>query len=314
MNFTPLLDTAIGLALVYLGASLIVSLTNESIAGILGSRGKHLKGNLERLLKDSPFGAALTDNPVFQETTKRYRSYADPMALAQVIVGSLLKRGARAEKPADLITFIEEAIKKEESSLKTTLVGLAHSAGTMERFTRELSVWLDRSLTVMGEAYKRWAQVKSFIIGAVVAVLFNIDSLAVAERLYRDKELRDVMATAGEQYVQATSAEVQDRCTKMALEERKQAAECAPMQNLADALAKRADHFGRLPIGWNAAKPIESLSADARPGLHLRLAGWLLTALALMLGAPFWFDVLNRVVNVRSGMRRPEAEPPPNPR
>jgi hypothetical protein len=169
-------------------------------------------------------------------------------------------------------------------------------------------VWLDRCLTVMGEAYKRGAQVKSFIIGAVVAVLFNIDSLAVAERLYRDKELRDVMATAGEQYVQTTSAEVQDRCMKMALEERKQVAECAPMQNLADSLAKRTDHFGRLPIGWNAAQ-----SADARPGLHLRLAGWLLTALALMLGAPFWFDVLNRVVNVRSGMRRPEAEPP-NPR
>jgi hypothetical protein len=74
MNVTPLLDTAIGLALVYLGASLIVSLTSESIAGILGSRGKQLKGNLDRLLKDSPFGATLNDNPVFQETTKRYRS------------------------------------------------------------------------------------------------------------------------------------------------------------------------------------------------------------------------------------------------
>jgi hypothetical protein len=35
--------------------------------------------------------------------------------------------------------------------------------------------------------------------------------------------------------------------------------------------------------------------------------GWLITALAVSLGAPFWFDLLNRLINVRHGMRRPET-------
>jgi len=30
------------------------------------------------------------------------------------------------------------------------------------------------------------------------------------------------------------------------------------------------------------------------------------TALAISLGAPFWFNLLNRLVNIRHGMRRPE--------
>ena len=44
-----------------------------------------------------------------------------------------------------------------------------------------------------------------------------------------------------------------------------------------------------------------------------RWLGWLLTALAISIGAPFWFDLLNRLVNVRHGVRRPEPEKPASP-
>jgi hypothetical protein len=46
-----------------------------------------------------------------------------------------------------------------------------------------------------------------------------------------------------------------------------------------------------------------------------KFAGWVLTALAVTLGAPFWFDLLNRLVNLRSSGRRPVASTatPPNP-
>ena len=36
--------------------------------------------------------------------------------------------------------------------------------------------------------------------------------------------------------------------------------------------------------------------------------GWVLTALAVSLGAPFWFDLLSRFVNIRSGGRPPKVE------
>jgi hypothetical protein len=38
--------------------------------------------------------------------------------------------------------------------------------------------------------------------------------------------------------------------------------------------------------------------------------GWLITALAVMLGAPFWFDVLNKFMVIRSTVKPYEKSPP----
>jgi hypothetical protein len=39
--------------------------------------------------------------------------------------------------------------------------------------------------------------------------------------------------------------------------------------------------------------------------------GWLITILAVSLGAPFWFDTLNRIIAIRSAGRAPEERPRP---
>jgi hypothetical protein len=60
-----------------------------------------------------------------------------------------------------------------------------------------------------------------------------------------------------------------------------------------------------VPLGWSAGE-----AGDARYWLRSAM-GWLLTALAISLGAPFWFDVLNRFMHVRSAGRAPEERPKP---
>jgi hypothetical protein len=66
-------------------------------------------------------------------------------------------------------------------------------------------------------------------------------------------------------------------------------------------LQQRNETLGRLPIGW----PVQSV--DGFPWWLTAPLGWLLTALAISLGATFWFDLLNRLVNIRHGMRKPEV-------
>jgi hypothetical protein len=90
-----------------------------------------------------------------------------------------------------------------------------------------------------------------------------------------------------------------------------------------------------LPIGWDGTAWCTTLrlavrdigthlecaepKADATQGVQkpqkpksillnqlLLAAGYLTTALAAMLGSPFWFDILGRLVNVRSALK-PEA-------
>ena len=40
-----------------------------------------------------------------------------------------------------------------------------------------------------------------------------------------------------------------------------------------------------------------------------RIVGWLLTIIAVSLGAPFWFDLLNRFITIRASGKAPEEAP-----
>lgn len=66
-----------------------------------------------------------------------------------------------------------------------------------------------------------------------------------------------------------------------------------------------------LPIGWSHHR-FENLSTTLlRPVSVLEtLIGWLITALAISLGAPFWFDVLNKFMVIRSTVKPTEKSQP----
>jgi hypothetical protein len=66
----------------------------------------------------------------------------------------------------------------------------------------------------------------------------------------------------------------------------------------------RNDTLGKVPLGWAEGKPTLDALKQATAS---QWAGWVFTALAVSLGASFWFDLLGRFVNIRHGMRRPEA-------
>jgi hypothetical protein len=58
-----------------------------------------------------------------------------------------------------------------------------------------------------------------------------------------------------------------------------------------------------LPIGWTSFPPV--LNAD----FALQVAGWLITATTALFGAPFWFDLMQRVVRMRATGAKPEEVP-----
>lgn len=80
-----------------------------------------------------------------------------------------------------------------------------------------------------------------------------------------------------------------------------------------------------IPVGWvSKGTAAESRNGQIAPGfggagdfaaygklLRQHGLGWLLTALAATLGAPFWFDMLNRVISIRAAGKPPEEEPKP---
>lgn len=67
--------------------------------------------------------------------------------------------------------------------------------------------------------------------------------------------------------------------------------------------AAAMDALMALPIGWTTFPP--TLGLD----FALQAAGWLITASTAMFGAPFWFDLMQRVVRMRGTGARPDELP-----
>jgi len=63
------------------------------------------------------------------------------------------------------------------------------------------------------------------------------------------------------------------------------------------------DAMMALPIGWTHFPPAPG--AD----FALQVAGWIITASTALFGAPFWFDLMQRVVRLRSTGTRPDELP-----
>ena len=63
----------------------------------------------------------------------------------------------------------------------------------------------------------------------------------------------------------------------------------------------------RLPIGWSDVVAGNWPAGNEWGGVWRRtvasLFGWLLTAFAVSLGAPFWFDALNKIMVIRSTVK-----------
>jgi hypothetical protein len=302
MTLTTLVDVAIGLALVYMGASLFVTIVNEYVSQLAKLRAKQLTADLKSLIDSDDAVALLVTNPAFApffEEGTVGGTYVDPTVLARQLVGGLRKGATGVATMGDLVSAIAAL---PASNLRTQLLAMSQVAtNNVDKFVENVSSWVDRSLTMLGEVYKKRMQVISLAISLGIAVLFNIDTIGVASHLYRDKETRDAVSLLASDFVQQTSRATLDRCMQIEAAAMRTAPECAGVSSLLGGLQQRNETLGRLPIGW----PVQSV--DGFPWWLTAPLGWLLTALAISLGATFWFDLLNRLVNIRHGMRKPEV-------
>jgi hypothetical protein len=107
--------------------------------------------------------------------------------------------------------------------------------------------------------------------------------------LWHDKNMRDVVAAAATEYMKANT-QPQTALTPDAAEQQ---------------IKQAGSLVGRLPLplGW------DNISSDTSSSTGLLVArkilGFLLTAFAISLGAPFWFDLLQNVANLRGAGPKP---------
>jgi hypothetical protein len=72
---------------------------------------------------------------------------------------------------------------------------LQNAVYDINEFTKKVEDWFDDSMDRVSGWYKRQVQVILFIIGMVVAIIFNVDTVGITTKLSTDKDARDKMVT-----------------------------------------------------------------------------------------------------------------------
>jgi hypothetical protein len=187
-----------------------------------------------------------------------------------------------------------------------------------------LETWFNDAMERLSGAYKRKSQLVAFTIGLVLAVVLNIDSINVAISLWREPTLRQAIVAQAEAY---TPPEVADGA-QSPLETIPQLQEQLRALNFPAGWTSAAFDTGGqacslLPLDEGQVWGIPSRAADGTPvckrvtnlptdayGWLAKILGLLMTGAAAAQGAPFWFDILKKMVNVRSSGVNPSEKQP----
>jgi len=292
-----LIDVAIGLALLYLLLSLICTIANEYISTVLALRAKTLRAGIEKLIDDPTVRGIFLNHGLIQTAKKTPDSTVAPApaAATQFTASYLSGRSVALALLDSLNTDVKvrgvadiaaEVDRLPSSNIKDVLVtAMTEASGDIDKLRAGVASWFDDSMDRMSGAYKRNLQLIAFLVGLAIAVVLNADTFAVARALWSDTDLRTAI---GEQ-AQVVVTEGQDAQGKKKLDEL--------LQTLKP-----------LPIGW---KEFAWFPEDGLWNIRwtiLKLIGWAFTGLALSLGAPFWFDTLNKFMNIRGTGAKPKPE------
>lgn len=171
---------------------------------------------------------------------------------------------------------------------------LDHAGGEVAKAVTNIEDWYNSAMDRVSGWFKRRAHLILFVVGLFFAVALNVDSIFILRQLTVDKSMREALVASAKE-----AAKTPPAATAAAANADFRAAQ----ERLNESLGK----FKRLglPIGWEEMD-VPNAPAQRVPFFCLVLLGWLMTACAVSLGAPFWFDMLNKIIVVRSTVKPDE--------
>lgn len=200
---------------------------------------------------------------------------------------------------ADVVQSTIEDNPSIPPQLKRNLISLAQGAqtqatelaGEIVQFERSLANWFDRAMDRSSGVYKRNAKGIAFVLGFIIAIASNTDTLYVLTRLSQDSVLRStIVGAVDELMIEETTANTDSAGDTT-----------AHLQEVKDAVQVALDDLP-LPLGWTP-KIVEEQVAQASdwqfPILR-RIIGWLVTGIALSMGASFWYNLIGKIIRVRN--------------
>lgn len=332
MGSLHFLDLVIGLVFIYFLLSLVCVSLQELKASWNNERSKNLKKWIKDTFNDKSANGKLGDklwsNIMVDGLTQKGReaSYIPKEVFVSALLDEIYygsddsdagecKEPGNQEKTGDEIIFKDpydfqslwDAINDPSVCLprpfqRVIRQAYAESHQNLETFRMMLERWFEMAMERNKGTYKKKAQYYTFKAAIVVTLLLNVDSVKLASHFYDNPEEAKRIADQAEIYIKENQ--------NLPLGEEREIKET--IETL-QADIKRINEL-KLPIGWsNADFSIFNgpLTKEACWSIFAAILsttmGWTLTIFAVSLGAPFWFDTLNKLVNLRAAGKMPNG-------
>jgi hypothetical protein len=308
---STILEVAIGLIVVFILVGSICSAIREGLEAWLKTRAAYLEHGIRQLLDDAAgtglakqiyehpliygmYNGAYTPgkNQVTPSTLaegKNLPSYitAANFSMALMEIASRGPQGADASQATSAPVTLD-AIRQNVSAIgnkkieRVLLQAVNSAQGDINKAQTMLETWFNSGMDRVSGWYKRSTQKILFIIALLVAVGMNINTIKIANYLSHDDAARKII-------VEKAGAKDGSNTTLLNYAQ-------------ADSALNGLD----LPIGWTDGGETFFLDKNKDSVWNNGIGpilGLLITALAAMLGAPFWFDILNKVMVLRSTIK-----------
>ncbi len=344
---STVLDIGIGLALIYLLLSLICSTINEGISNFLGLRASTLKEGLENLLGSKLAGDIYNHHLVkglVQKDAlpwKRRPSYIPTRTFVLAALNTL-----NGDNFPTTVDEVRAAVKNiQEPDVRKALLALIDDAnGNFEKVKKNLGVWFDHSMDRVSGWYRRKIQIFVLVIAILISFVLGIDTIALAKFLRSDSAMRESLVAVAKEAVEnpkivalstdkntpsSPPANSAGEDSSEGSKDLSGGAEKVGTNNGATANSEASGNGGGTDAAKNLKKAAEDLETlqtqfskldiprypwyeESQQGfgdwLSSHFLGFLITSVALSLGAPFWFDLLNKLVSLRSTGQKPVPE------
>ena len=294
------LDVLIGLTTVLLLFSMAVTVMTQVITNLAARRGRHLKAGLSSLLQQLGIPSRDLANEI-AKTVLKHPLIANGRRLGTVIhreefirllldlasgVGAsqlqedsrnalqgVLKQGGIPDPEQRLknIRALSLQLQASNPELSNHLRdGLAIVNEASSDFVARVNSWFDQTIDRVSQRFTSYTHGITIGVAVVVVVLFQLDILAVTNRLFMEEATRNAIMAEANRLAQAPNPNTDPR---------------ASLELLSNA---------RLisPPSLAVLKDWAKLSPE--------IPGMALAVLLISLGAPFWYNVLKNLLRLRS--------------
>ena len=252
-------------------------------------------------------------------------SYIPPSIFARTLVQVLTENNGSLET---LRTSLQDRTKP----LNKLLGPMFDEANEdLEKFKIKIADHYNAVMDRTSGWYKRRAQFMMFVIAFGLAGTFNVDSVYIVQQMQKNPAQVEELVTLAANYTENTDTNLENKTSSS-----DQSTDITPDEKLLQdikALNVEINDFRNLglPVGWVVSSSVAERIAteqniqpnpdDAKSQIQdnfpltllpeqnnffLVVAGWMITALAGALGAPFWFDAISKLFAVRGSGKKPE--------